>query len=269
MFRNYLKISLRHAKKNKGFSLINIFGLSSGITCAILILLWVKDEITYNRFHKKYDILYQIEENQTYEGKTYTFSAVPGLLSAAMKSEIPEIQNSARMDWGDRWLFSVGEKTIYDDGVLVDESFLDIFTFPILYGEKKNALKDAHSLVITEKMSKKFFGDENPVGKYIKVNNVNEMVVTAVIKDVPGNSSIRFEWLASFKIFEKKNPWWTKWGDNGLQTFVELKPGVDINKLNKKLYSFIQTKAPDAEARAFLFPMNDWRLRSKFVEGKQ
>ncbi|MEP7170421.1 MAG: ABC transporter permease, partial [Bacteroidota bacterium] len=249
MLTNYLKISLRHAKKNKGFSLINIFGLSLGMTCAILILLWVQDEVTYNRFHEKYSALYQVMENQTYEGKTYTFAATPGLLASTMKSEIPEIQNTARTDWGDRWLFALGDKTIYEDGRLVDESFLDLFTFPLLYGEKKNALHDEHSLVITGKMSKKFFGDENPVGKYLKINNEKEMLVTGVMKDAPTNSSLRFEWLASFKIFEKQNSWFTSWGTNGMQTYVELKPGTDVSAVNKKLYSFIQNKDKDASAK--------------------
>lgn len=269
MFKNYLKISLRHAKKNKGFSLINILGLSLGMTCAILILLWVQDEVTYNRFHEKYSTLYQVMENQTYDGKTYTFSATPGLLSESMKSEIPEIQNAARMDWGTRWLFTLGDKTIYETGIRVDASFLDMFTFPLLYGEKKNILRDEHSLVITEKMSKKFFGDKNPVGKYIKVNDDTEMLITGVMKDAPNNTSLRFAWLASFKLFEKENTWWTSWGTNGLQTFVELRPGAEVEKVNKKLYPFIHNKEKDATAKPFLFSIDDWRLRFNFNEGKQ
>ena len=269
MFNNYFKLALRHTKKNKGFSLINIFGLALGMACAILILLWVQDEIMYNRFHEKYTTLYQVMDNQTYEGKTYTFSAVPGLLAGALKDEVPEIKNTARADWGDRWLFTLGEKTIYDDGKLVDPSFLDMFTFPLLHGEKKNALADEHSIVITNKLSQKLFGDENPVGKYIKVNNKREVLITGVLKDPPNNSSLKFQWLASFKIFEKQNDWYKTWDNNGMQTFVELKPGTDVDKLNKKIYSFIQVKDKDAAAKIFLHSMSDWRLRSKFTEGKQ
>ncbi len=268
MFTNYLKIAYRHARKNKGFSLINIFGLSLGMACAILIMLWVQDEISYNKFHEKYNSLYQVLENQTYEGKTYTFAATPGLLAGALKEEFPEIQNVARTDWGNRWLFTIADKTIYEDGRLVDKSFLNLFTFPLVHGEIKNALQDEHSIVITEKMSRKFFGGENPVGKYIKVNGEKEMLISGVLADAPANSSLRFEWLASFKIFESENPWWTSWGSNGMQTFVELKPGADRMKLNKELFSFIQKKEKDAAARPFLHPMDDWRLRSKFTEGK-
>lgn len=138
MFTNYLKIAFRQLKKNKGFSMLNIFGLSLGMACAMLILLWVQDEISYNRFHEKYETLYQVMENQTYEGKTYTFAANPGLLASALKAEIPEVKNTTRMDWANHWLFSLGEKTIYEDGKLVDTSFFDMFTYPLVYGDVKS-----------------------------------------------------------------------------------------------------------------------------------
>lgn len=269
MFRNYLKISIRHLKKNKGFSLLNIFGLSLGMTCAILILLWVQDEVSYNRFHAKYETLHQVMDNQTYEGKTYTFSATPGMLSDAIKTEIPEIQNTTRMDWGNRWLFTLGDRAIYEDGKLVDPSLLDMFSFPLIYGDRATALADEHSIVITDKMAEKFFGSENPVGKYIKVGKEKEMKISGVVSEPPRNSSIKFSWLASFKIFEKENNWWKNWGSNGVQTFVELKPGASPEQVSKKLYNFIQTKSSDAAAHVFLLPMDDWRLRSNFTEGKQ
>src|ERR1700733_843311 len=100
MIKNYFKIAIRHILKNKSFSLINIFGLALGMTCAILIFLWVIDEVNYDHFNEKYNSLYQVLENQTYEGKTYTFPANPGLLASSLKTEVPEIKNTARTDWG-------------------------------------------------------------------------------------------------------------------------------------------------------------------------
>lgn len=269
MLENYFKIAMRQVKKNKGFSIINILGLSMGMACATLIFLWVIDEISYDRFHKKYDNLYQVLENQTYEGTTYTFSATPGLLASAMKTEIAEVKNVARSDWGDRWLFAFGEKSLYDNGRLVDPAFLEMFSFPLLQGDAKKALANENSIVITESLSKKLFGNENPVGKYVKVNNENEMVITAILKDMPNNSTIKAEWFGSFKIFEKNNPWYNSWGNNGMETFVELNPGTDIIALNKKLEPFIKNKERTAAARPLLLSMNDWRLRSNFTEGKQ
>ena len=116
MFRNYFKTALRNLRKNKGFSFLNLIGLSLGMACAVLILLWVNDEMQYNKFHKNYSHLYQLLENQKYEGKTYTFSAMPGPFVPAVKNEIPEIKYAARTDWGTNWLFSLGDKIIYEQG---------------------------------------------------------------------------------------------------------------------------------------------------------
>jgi putative ABC transport system permease protein len=270
MFKNYLKITLRHIRKNKGFSLLNVFGLALGLTCALLILLWIEDELSYDRFHKKYDSLYQVMENHNYDGKIYTFAATPGLLAGSMKADFPEVKNTCRMAWGERWLFSLNEKPINEDGNYTDPAFFDMFTFEFIYGEPGKALHDDHSIVITERMAKKFFGPgTNPVGKYLKVNDKTEFVITGVIQDPPSNSSLRFNWLASFRIFEKENPWTRGWSTNGLQTFVELKQGADVTAFNKKFKDYIRSKESDASARPLLLAMNDWRLRSNFEEGKQ
>jgi predicted permease len=269
MFRNYLVIAIRQLKKNKGFSLLNMFGLSIGLACAILILLWIQDEISYNRFHKKYDHLYEVLANHNYDGKIFTFAATPGLLAADMKKDFPEVANTCRMDWGNRWLFRLKEKTVYENGNLVDPSFLDMFSFSIKYGDLKKALSDERSIVLTERMAEKFFGSGNPVGKYIKVNEKDEFLVTAVVVTPPENSTIQFDWLASFKNFENNNPWWNSWGTNGLQTFVEMKADADAEQFNKKFKGYIKSKIQDATARPLLLAARDWRLRSNFQEGKQ
>jgi putative ABC transport system permease protein len=268
MIRNYLLVSIRHLKNNKGFTLINILGLSVGMASAILIMLWVIDEVSYNRFNEKYDTLFQVMENQTYQNKTFTFAANPGQLAQAMKAELPDVRNTTRCDWGDRWVFSLGDKNIYEDGFLSDPSLFEMFSFRLLHGDEKKLLPDENSIVITKKMALKFFDEENAVGKYLKVNNDKEMLVTAVFQDPPLNSSVRFEWIASFKIFEKNNPWWTAWNSNGMRVFVELKPDADYLKVNDKLHDFIYKKDKDAIAKPFLHPMKDWRLRSNFKEGK-
>src|SRR6476661_9939580 len=132
MLKNYFKIAFRHIKKNKGFSLLNMLGLSLGLTCALLILLWISDEVSYNKFHKKYDDIYQVMENHNYDGKIYTFAATPGLLASAMKSELPEVVHTTRMGWGERWLFDANEKPVYEDGNFVDPDFFKIFSFDVI-----------------------------------------------------------------------------------------------------------------------------------------
>ncbi|MGB8194452.1 MAG: ABC transporter permease, partial [Chitinophagaceae bacterium] len=267
MFSNYLRVALRILRKNKGFSLLNLIGLSLGMSCAVLILLWVNDELSYNKFHSSYDNLYQVIENQSYDGKTYTFSALPGPFAPNVKQDLPEIKYSTRSDWGTQMLFSLGEKSIYETGYYVDPDFLKMFSFELKKGDT-GILNDPTSIIITEKMSEKFFGKQDPIGKTLKVNNDQLMTVKGVVKDPPLNSNIRFAWLASFKGYETKNEWLREWGNNGIMSYVQLKEGADFTRVNKKLKNYISSKDSSAIAKPFLLSMADWRLRSRFEEGK-
>ncbi|HYJ37061.1 MAG TPA: ABC transporter permease [Chitinophagaceae bacterium] len=269
MFKNYFKIALRHLGKNKGYASINMIGLALGMACAILILLWVNDEIQYNKFHQHYSQLYKVLETQTYDGKKFTFAAMPGGFGPAVKQELPEIKYATRTDWGSRVLFSLGDKSIYEVGHYADPDFLKMFSFPLLKGDINNQLKDPTSVVITDKMAEKFFGTQDAIGKILKVNNDKLVTVTGIVKEPPPNSSLKFAWLANFKIYEDRNEWLKEWGNNGIQTFVELNPGTDVKALDKKFYDFIQKRDTTAVARPFLFAINDWRLRGNFEEGKQ
>jgi len=171
MIKNYFKVALRHLRKNKGYAFINMVGLSLGMACAILIMIWVDDELRYDKFHKGYKHLYQVLENQNYEGKMYTFSAMPAPFAPAIKKEIPEIQYAARTDWGTRLLFSVGDKNIYEAGYFTEPDFLKMFSFKLLKGDAKTLLTDPSSIIITTQMAEKFFGKADPVGRTIKINN--------------------------------------------------------------------------------------------------
>src|SRR5688572_733734 len=126
MFKNYFKTAFRNLWKNKAYSFLNLLGLAIGISCAALIFLWVEDELTYNHYFKNRDHLYYIKNHQTYDGVTYTFDATPGLLAAAMKAEIPGVKNAARCTWGNRVLFSLGDKSIYEEGNCVDSNLFSM-----------------------------------------------------------------------------------------------------------------------------------------------
>jgi putative ABC transport system permease protein len=269
MIRNYLKIALRQLKNNKGYSFLNVIGLSLGMACAILILLWVNDEYQYNKFHKNYTHLYQVLENQRYEGKTYTFPALPGKFGPSIKQELPEIKYAARATWGDRMLFAVGEKSIYERGYFTDPDFLKMFSFRILKGNAATLLTDPSSIVVTDKMAEKFFGKEDPISKTLRINNEQSYTIAGVVEEPSLASSLKFSWLASFKIFEDRNKWLEGWGNNGVQTFVQLKEGTNPQQVNKKLHDFIAKKDTSAIAKPFLLSINDWRLRSNFEEGRQ
>lgn len=269
MIKNYFKTTLRNLWKNKGYSMLNIGGLAVGIACAALILLWVEDELTFNHYFSNRDNLYKIKDRQTYDGQTFTFDATPGPLAKGIKSEIPGIKNTARSTWDDYVLFSLGDKTIYERGNYVDAPFLTMFQLQFVEGNAKNAFTQLHSLVISEKMAQKFFGSTQVVGKTLKVDNRQDYTVTGVFKDLPENVSFSFQWLAPFKIFEDQNTWLTQWGSNGIITYAETQPNSNIQAINTKLCSYIQSKNKDLIARMSIYPMNRWRMYDSFENGKE
>ena len=271
MFQNFFKSTFRNLWKNKTYSFLNIFGLAIGIACAALIFLWVEDEVNYDNFNEKKDRLFYVRENQKYDAYVATFSSTPGVLAPAMQAEIAGIANTCRSSEGNTsLLFSIDDKPVYAGGKYAESSLFTMFTLPFVEGNAKTAFAQLYSLVITEKTAKKFFGNEkNVVGKTVRVDNKQDYVIGGVLKDLPANSSLQFEWLAPFKIYFDKSEWLHHWGNNSLATYVELKPGVDTASVNKKLYNFIQQREPTSLARPFLFSMHDWRLYDQFENGKQ
>ncbi|MFN2438099.1 MAG: ABC transporter permease [Chitinophagaceae bacterium] len=269
MLKNYLKTALRNLWNNKTYSFLNIMGLSVGITCAALIFLWVEDELNFDHHNSRLEDLYQVYEHQAYEGKNYTFTATPGPLAKGMKEEIPGIKNTCRTTWQQKVLFSLGEKSVFEEGYYGDSSMFSMFTLPFVQGKPAHAFDQLHSLVISEKMAKKFFGeDKNIIGKTLKVDNKNEHVITGVMQDLPEKSTLQFEWVAPFQIYFNNNKWLEQWGNNGIQTFVETYPASNIDDVNKKLEPYIKSKDSAALARPFLLAMKDWRLHSDFRDGK-
>jgi len=271
MIKNYLKVAWRNLWRNKTYSFLNIFGLATGIGCAGLIFLWVEDELNWDRFNVKKSNLYYVRENQKYDTYTATFTSTPGVMAPAMQAEMPGIANTCRTSEGLMpLLFTIGDKPVYASGKYAEPSLFTMFTLPFVQGNAKTAFSELYSLVITEKTAKKFFGnDKNIIGKSVRVDNKQDYVVTGVLKDMPENSSMKFEWVAPFEIYFKQSDWLHSWGNNSLSTYVELKPGVNPSSVNKQLYNFIQKRQPASIARPFLFSMNDWHLYDDFGNGKQ
>ncbi|MEP6465751.1 MAG: ABC transporter permease [Parafilimonas sp.] len=271
MFKIFFKTTLRSLWKNKGYSFLNIFGLAIGIACAGLIFLWVENEVNYDQFNTKKDELYFVKENQKYDAYTATFGSTPGVLAPAMQAEIPGIANTCRMSEDNASaLFTIGSKSMYAGGHYAEASLFSMFSFPFVQGNAKTAFTQLYSMVITQKTAKKFFGDDkNVVGKTVRVDNKQDYIISGVIKDIPQNSSVQFEWVAPFKVWYDVSDWAHYWGNNCLSTYVELKPGVRPSTVDKLLYNFIQQKEPTSIARPFLFSMHDWHLRNEFDNGVQ
>jgi putative ABC transport system permease protein len=281
MFKNYLKTAWRHLWKNKTYSFLNIFGLAIGIACAGLIFLWAEDELNWDNFNLNKDRLYQLEVNMTSGGNNFTMASTPRPMGKAMQTEIPGIVNTARVsDEGKRMLFNAGNKSLYSTGLYADASLFSMFSFNFIEGSAKNAFHQLYSLVITESAAKKNFGNEkNVVGKIIRADNKLDYVVSGVVKDMPENSTLQFEWLAPYEITiielgqlaVKYGITLTDamdWRSYGPLTYVELDKNANLSVINKQLKDFIHRKVSDQTSKTFLYPMSQWHLYSEFANGK-
>jgi putative ABC transport system permease protein len=249
MIINYLKISLRNLLKNKYYSLINIFGLALGITCVFLITQYLSRELAYDKFHEGSENIYRvIWENDNPQTRT------PHPLAQALVHDFPEVENAVSLSplWGPgltRETFSIRnpQKNIqYDEtGVLaVDTTFFKVFSFPIVKGDPDKALKKMGGLLISEKAAHKYFGDEDPIGKFLSVNDDKTLIeVVAVFKDVPELSHFHFDFLVSYvleKADEDPQSEYYTWADFGHYNYVRLKPGADAKKLESQLMPWLK-----------------------------
>ncbi|MBS1634005.1 MAG: ABC transporter permease [Bacteroidetes bacterium] len=265
MFKNYFKIAVRHHWKTKGYSFLNIAGLAIGIACAGLIFLWVEDEVTYDQYYSNNKNIYKVKNSQTYDGTTFVFDATPGPLAQSMKADIPGIKTTARTTWGNRVLFSLDDKTIYEQGLYVDSGFFSIFHFRFLKGNAANPFPQLHSLVVTSDMAEKFFGTTDIVGKTLKVNNEQDYVITAVIKDLPENASFnKVHWFSPFRIYGENNQWLQEWGNNGIITYVQTEDNTNSNSINKKLVGYVKSRNKEANSEMSIYPNSRWRLYDSF-----
>ena len=276
MFKDFFKTALRNLWKNKGYSFLNILGLAIGIACAALIFLWVEDEVNYDNNNVKKDRLYLVKTNDKVDNGVFTHSSTAGPTGPAMQATMPNVANTCRATEGvTSMLFSIGNKSVNASGKYAEASLFSMFTLPFILGNASIAFSQLHSIVVTEKTAKKFFGDEkNILGKTVRMDNKQDYVVTGILKDLPENSSLQFEWLAPFKVWLDDNAWAAKWNNFGLTTYVELKPGVEAAALNRQLlnplYDFTTQKNESSVStvHVFLFGMNDWHLRNDFDNGK-
>ncbi|MBS1601281.1 MAG: ABC transporter permease, partial [Bacteroidetes bacterium] len=260
----------RHLLKKRGYSFLNIAGLAIGIACASMIFLWVEDEWTFNHNFPRHSRLYQVYDNQKYEGKMGTFVVTPGPMAAGLRADIPGIGNAARSSGTGPQVFALGDKTVSMDGDYVDPPFVTMLDLPFVYGRGAGALSEVHSIVIDQTMAGAFFGaGVDPVGRTLRVNGEQDLVVTGVFRDLPQNCTFRWHWLAPMDNIIHMAPWMGYWGAMWARTYVELKPNASLARVNEQLKGYLGTKQKGNTTPAFLLAMDDWNLRSKFVDGKQ
>jgi putative ABC transport system permease protein len=238
MIKNYFKTAWRNLWKNKTFSFINIFGLAAGIASSLLIFLFVQDELSYDRFHKDAGNIYRVVKDFVNDdGSRLPDATTPPALAPAMRQEIPEVAAVTRVfpSWGRDFLITYGDKKIIEQNLYrVDSSFFDVFTFPFVKGDRNNVFKNIHSVVLTKSTAKKYFGNEDPMGKILSVDDLGDMMVSGVIKDVPSNSHFHFDFLISVRTFPG-NDLDANWGWYNFYTYAKLKPSTSVASLTRKI----------------------------------
>ncbi|MEJ2004720.1 MAG: ABC transporter permease, partial [Cyclobacteriaceae bacterium] len=273
MLRNFFLVALRNLRKNHIYSFVNIAGLTIGIVCSVLILLWVNDETTYDNFIPKADRLNQVWINAEFDGKLNSWKSVPLPSYEALKDADAHIVNTVVTDWGYDHLVTVGDTRLRQRGFYVSEEFLDMFEFTLVKGDPSTALDEPNSIVISETLAKSLFGEEDPINKVIRLDNEGDLAVSGVLKDVPQNSSFQFELLIPWSYREKTNEWvrdnMDNWGNNSFQVFLELDDPANRRTTESNVSNLIMEHVDEEEfdRQLFLYPMPRWRLYSSFENG--
>jgi hypothetical protein len=263
MFKTNLKIAWRNLVKDKQFTFINVLGLSAGLACAILIFLWVYDELSYDKFFENDDRLYQLLENDSEESS--------GLLSETVKQQIPGVAYAAAVAppyWFPKYTLSVGDKNIKASGQYIGKDYFNIFSFKLIEGDKNSVLENKSSIVISSELANKLFGTtEKIIGKPVRFDQDATFYVSGVFEKVPNRSSQQFDFALSFEYFKIVKTWVTRWGDKGPRNYVLLNRGTDINAFNKTIVDIVTRNSGDTSSNVFATRFSDVYLHSYNAKG--
>jgi putative ABC transport system permease protein len=272
MFRLNFKIALRSLMRYKSVSLINIAGLGIGISSCLLLLLYVSYESNYDKHFKDSERLYQAMVN-LYDvdgGVLRTIGQTQNVLAASLKSEFPDVEESARLTDSYPRLLQAGENSIKLSSRYADPSFLKLFDFKFLSGNSIKAFDDPNSVVLTESAANQLFGSAQVLNRSVRFEDQVALKVSGVIKDLPANTTYNFQILTPWKLFENLNEWpkAPAWGNHNYYTLVRLKTNSDVSLLNEKLKGLVQRNLKLAKEDIFLYPLNDLHLHGTFVNGQ-
>jgi len=265
MIRKFLRLSLRNILKHKGFAFINIAGLAIGLTASLLILLWIQDELSYEKFNLNGENIYRVEEDQFYSGERYHVTVTPHPSGPVWKEKIPEIREQTRYNRLPRILFRQDETVFFESSIVAaDSGLFKIFTMPFVLGDPETALRSPNTIVLTEKLAAKYFGETNPIGKTLTLENKYQFTVTGVMKNLPQNSMFTFEGVIPYSFLKEIGAISDHWGSNSIYTFVLLEKGSDIDAVNKKLTDVVLEYIPETITKYLLFPLLDIHLHGQF-----
>jgi ABC-type antimicrobial peptide transport system permease subunit len=265
MLKNFFKIVFRNIKRHKTYSFINITGLSMGLTVFILAFLYIQHELSYDKFNRNADNIYRIVFEQHFPNQIIHSAVSPSPAGPTLKEELPEITNFSRYTiFFGEVLLAHNEKAFYEsDGAYADPGFFEIFSIPFVKGNPKTALNKSNSVVLTENFAVKYFGEENPIGKTLKLENFYDLQVTGIIEDTPENFHLQFDFVVPFILLEQ---WgtnledWNNWAHQ--YTYVLLQEKVNLHYIDQKIANVLKKYTPSKEDKLYLQPLTEIHLFS-------
>ncbi|MFC0771785.1 ABC transporter permease [Terrimonas alba] len=275
MIKNYFKTAWRNLLRNKAFSIINISGLALGLTCSLMIMLWVEDERSVDRFHRNGKQLFQVYERNHYDGKVDASYTTQGLLAQELKRVVPEVQYASGLEYaappGTQNNFEAGAKVGKMSGMFAGADFFKMFSYPLLTGKAETSLNAPRGIAISRRMAEYFFGGvDQAMDKTIRFENKEDLLVTAVFENLPANSSQQFDFLRSWSDFVAQNDWVNNWGNTSPATFIQLRADADVSNTGAKIKDFIyryQEKSAGFYTELLLQSYPEKYLHSSFKNG--
>jgi putative ABC transport system permease protein len=278
MIKSYFKIAFRNLYKNKGYSFINIAGLATGMAVAVLIGLWIWDELTYNKYHENYDRIAQVWQHNIYNGTKASQVSNPYLMADAIRTDFgSDFTFVLQSSWTSSHILSVGEKKFNKDGNYFEPAVTEMLSLNMLKGTR-NGLKDPYSILLSESVAKAFFGEADPMNQLMRVDNKMDVKVTGVFEDLPYNSNFRrMSYILPWELYLITNEWIKKmedsWGSNFTQTYAQIADQADMEKVSAKIIDVKLNKLKDEgdkkyKPEVFLHPMSKWHLYSEFKNGQ-
>ncbi|HYE54617.1 MAG TPA: ABC transporter permease, partial [Chitinophagaceae bacterium] len=275
MLKNYFKIAWRNLLKDRQFTLLNLLGLSTGLACVLLIHLWVTDELLVDKFHENDNRLYQVmEREQASDGISVSYRT-SALTAPMLKQEMPEVENATAVmhySWFPKFeVFAAANQKLKAAGQFADQGFFNVFSYPLLHGDKKTALSETSAIAVSDQLALKLFNTADIVGKTVQweLGGFKGQAAVSAVFSIPANSSEQFDFILPFDVFKEMVPAVVEWGNNGTNAYIVLKQGTDVAQFSNKIAGFIKTKKPDTGRNLFLKKFSDNYLYAKYENGVQ
>ncbi|MEM9919404.1 MAG: ABC transporter permease [Bacteroidota bacterium] len=274
MFRNYFKIAWRNLLKSRVTGFINIAGLAIGMAVVMMIALWIRDELSYDQYHKNYDRIAQVYINQTFNNETFTGMASSLPAAPALRDKLgSDFKRVARASWNFQHLLANGENGFLFDGMYAEPDLPDLLSVEYVYESAPNSIEKPNTILLNRSVAQALFGEEDPIGKVIRFDTRSNLEVAGVFEDIPFSSSFRTtEFLVNWDYYVDSNDWVKRsmenWSNHSFQLFTEIEEHADFASVSAKMRDFEKEHNPAPKPELFLFPMSKWHLYSEFEHGE-